>query len=98
MECQRSWHFFLRENFPCSRKVLKIGSDVARRMESIAKAFPAKEKNYFSEDVLTKMNEFLTRLSKELGNKNVKAINDIIDWLGFHSYGPQCRPLNWRIM
>ncbi len=86
---------FLRENFPCSRIVVNIRSDVASQMKSIDKTFQEDNKGDLSEEGIENMNEFLENLSEELGEdmsrlvdmndwtKDVVVLNDLIHWLGF---------------
>jgi hypothetical protein len=88
---------FLRENFPCSRVVVNIRTDVEGQLKSIDKTFQTENGNKKgpSTDKIGDMNRFLMHLSEELGEdmarlvdmndwtKDVEILNDLIHWLGF---------------
>jgi len=84
---------FLKENFPCSRVVINIRSDVKGQLKSNKKTFGTKKgKNTTFIEV---QNQFLIELSKELGDemsrlvdmnewiKDIDILNDLVTWLGF---------------
>ena len=91
---------FLRENFPCSRVVVNIRSDVDSQLKSMTTTFSNKktEEEKDSDDIL-KMNKFLIKVVEELGDEmaklvdmndwtlNVEVLNEVISWLGFQ----QCK-------
>jgi len=82
---------FLRENFPCSRIVINIRSNIKDQLNSMKKTF----KNGMTTRKLEEMNDFLVQLSKELGedmaklvdmnewSKDIDVLNNLIYWLGF---------------
>ena len=90
---------FLRENFPCSRVVVNIRSDVDSQLKSMNTTFSNKNTENKDTDDLLKMNEFLIKVVEELGDEmaklvdmndwtqNVEVLNEVISWLGFQ----QCK-------
>jgi hypothetical protein len=92
---------FLRENFPCSRVVINIRSNVQDQVNSISKTFGENLSKDATADAtmkrVHKMNDFLLDLGEVLGKdiakvidmsewvQDVDVINDVIDWLGYEN-------------
>ena len=87
---------FLRENFPCSKIIINMRSNVQSQMESVGTTF-MRDGNTEDEleNELVQYNSFQRALSQELGSdvaklidmndwkEDVSVLNDVIDWLGF---------------
>jgi len=89
---------FLQENFPCSRVIVNIRSDIESQMNSINATFQEGHKPPdLSAKIIRQGNEFLTKLSADLGpqrarlidmidwTKDVNILNDVVSWLGFQN-------------
>mmetsp|Transcript_16833 Transcript_16833/g.25273 ORF Transcript_16833/g.25273 Transcript_16833/m.25273 type:complete len:367 (+) Transcript_16833:97-1197(+) len=87
---------FLRENFPCSKVVVNIRSDVDSQLKSMNTTFSNESTTEGKDtDDIVKMNEFLIKVVEELGDEmaklvdmndwtqNVEVLNEVISWLGF---------------
>jgi hypothetical protein len=88
---------YLRENFPCSRIGVNIRSDLEGQAESIENTFndDGADSGSRARDRVERMNNFLLKLAKELGDdmahlldmnewtKDVKSLNKVVRWLGF---------------
>ena len=89
---------FFEQNFPCSRFLINIRSDMEEQLQSISSTFhkgKKKKKDNNMEDELLRKNHFLLQLHDILGNDRSKMIdmsiwkddisvlNNVVDWLGF---------------
>lgn len=83
---------FLKENFPCSKVVLNIRSNVDNQISSVGTNFI---KSGRTRDELIEYNSFQMALADELGEdmarlidmndwkEDVSVLNDVIKWMGF---------------
>jgi hypothetical protein len=86
---------FLKDNFPCSRIVVNIRSDVRSQLKSLNSTFSSAQNYAKNEEFVKGMNDFLVGVAGELGTdmarlidmtewtKNVEILNDLIHWLGY---------------
>ena len=88
---------YLRENFPCSRIVVNIRSDLDGQAQSIESTFndDGTDSTARARDRVERMNSFLLKLANELGDdmaqlldmsewtKDVESLNKVVRWLGF---------------
>lgn len=75
---------FFKENFPCSRFIINIRSDMEDQLKSMSLAFKWSDKNNSKDldmrkDRLENQNQFLFNLQKELGDKSSQLI-DMSQW------------------
>lgn len=85
---------YMKENFPCSRIVINIRSNVTEQLKSTTENLKG-DKKRGSRTHLELSNQFLIKLSKELGDemsriidmnewtKDIEILNDLVTWLGF---------------
>jgi hypothetical protein len=86
---------FLRENFPCSRMIVNIRSDVENQVKSMNATFANPDSGNKNIGNVQKMTAFLVDIADELGDERAKLVdmnewtedvnilNDVITWLGF---------------
>lgn len=86
---------FLRENFPCSRIVVNIRSDIQSQLKSLNSTFSSAQKYVKDTEYIKGMNDFLVGVAGDLGTdmarlidmtewtKDVDILNDLIHWLGY---------------
>jgi len=85
---------YIKENFPCSRIVINIRSNVKDQLKSVTKHFGSNKEGK-NTTFIEVQNQFLIELSKELGDemsrlvdmnewiKDIDILNDLVTWLGF---------------
>mmetsp|Transcript_2075 Transcript_2075/g.3770 ORF Transcript_2075/g.3770 Transcript_2075/m.3770 type:complete len:358 (-) Transcript_2075:1014-2087(-) len=93
---------FLKQNFPCSRVVVNIRSDIQSQLKSLNSTFSSAQNYVKGAEFIKGMNDFLVGVEEELGiemarlidmtewTKNVEILNDLIHWLGYRD----CRYAN----
>ena len=91
---QRDMVKYLITNFPCSRVVININSDVASQVKSIDRNFHGTKTKNQTQYILDE-NEKLRWLAKVMGSqraflldkdqwtKNISNLNEVVSWLGF---------------
>jgi len=86
---------FLLENFPCSRIIINVRSDLSSQLKSIRGTFVQANVTTKDEETIDDMNQFLKELDKLLPNSvsrlidmvdwtaDVGILNDLVHWMGF---------------
>lgn len=86
---------YLKQNFPCSRVIVNINSDIEGQVKSIDNNFHSNRTSNATREYILEENEKLQWLARVLGpqraflidknewTQNVSSLNEAVSWLGF---------------
>ena len=94
-EDEKAIILFLKENFPCSRVVVNINSNITQYVQSVKKAWKSFSNKTDYAEVIQKQNAQLRKVVQLLGpqrsflldksewTQNITKLNEAVSWLGF---------------